>query len=497
MRFRNRSEAGRRLASRLEFLRGEDVVVLGLPRGGVPVAAEVARALSAPLDVILVRKLGVPAQPELGLGAIGESGARVINPEVVRYARVSEAAIAQVERKERAELERRAQRFRGNRPHVPLAGRTAVIVDDGIATGSTARAACQVARALGAATVVLAAPVAPPAADSTLRGDADEVICLEMPEHFLAIGEWYDDFTQTSDEEVVALLRAARPGPGAPAGPGEGRGPDGTGPAAGSRPDGTGPAAGSGPVPAEVGVEDGAEGGGQEEQVGEPQPGGPREQVTEPAAAAVEVPGTAAAAGGPVAAGPPAGGPVAAGPPAGGPVAGGPVAAGPPAGGPVAGRPPAGGPVTGRPPAGGPVAGGPVAGAGGDKLAGLLAMMPFAAGLGIILDAASAGEVRGRLAWAPGLCTSSGLLHGGVLMALADSLGGICAFLNLPPGALTATTSSATVFTRAVRSGEVTAVTRPLHVGRTAIVVQTDLTDDRGRRVAQVTQTQAVLTGAA
>ena len=212
MRFRDRSDAGRRLASRLQFLRNEDVVVLGLPRGGVPVAVEVARTLGAPLDVILVRKLGVPAQPELGLGAIGESGARVINQEVVHYAHVSEAQIAQVEQKERAELQRRAQRFRGDVPHESLAGRTAVIVDDGIATGSTARAACQVARALGAATVVLAVPVAPPSADRTLRGDADEVICLEMPERFQAIGEWYEDFAQTSDEEVVALLRAARAG---------------------------------------------------------------------------------------------------------------------------------------------------------------------------------------------------------------------------------------------------------------------------------------------
>lgn len=125
----------------------------------------------------------------------------------------------------------------------------------------------------------------------------------------------------------------------------------------------------------------------------------------------------------------------------------------------------------------------------------LVAMMPFATGLGLVVDAAGAEEVRGHLDWSPRLCTTGGLLHGGALMALADSLGGICAFLNLPPGALTATTSSATVFTRAVRSGEVTAVTRPLHVGRSVIVVQTDLTDDTGRRVAQVTQTQAVLTG--
>ena len=121
--------------------------------------------------------------------------------------------------------------------------------------------------------------------------------------------------------------------------------------------------------------------------------------------------------------------------------------------------------------------------------------MPFAAGLGLVLDAAEPDEVRGRLAWAPELCTTGGLLHGGALMALADSLGGICAFLNLPPGARTATTSSATVFTRAVRDGEVTAVARPLHVGRTVIVVQTDLSDQTGRRVAQVTQTQAVLAG--
>ena len=123
----------------------------------------------------------------------------------------------------------------------------------------------------------------------------------------------------------------------------------------------------------------------------------------------------------------------------------------------------------------------------------LLRVMPFAAGLGIELDAASADEVRGRLAWSPERCTSAGVLHGGALMALADSLGGVCAFLNLPEGAMTATTSSSTVFTRAVREGEVHAVTRPLHVGRSSIVVQTDLTDDAGRRIAQVTQTQAVL----
>ncbi len=209
MPFLDRAEAGRRLAELLRHLSGEDVVVLGLPRGGVPVAAEVARALGAPLDVILVRKLGVPVQPELALGAIGEGGVRIINPDVVEIAGVSDTEIARVEARERGELERRARRYRGNRPPVPLPGRTAVIVDDGIATGATARAACQVARAHGASRVVLAAPVAPPSVRAALATAADEVICVETPRRFQAIGEWYADFSQTTDAEVVALLRAA------------------------------------------------------------------------------------------------------------------------------------------------------------------------------------------------------------------------------------------------------------------------------------------------
>ena len=224
MSFLDRSDAGKRLANRMLHLRGEDVVVLALPRGGVPVAAEVARALGAPLDVIVVRKLGVPVQPELGMGAIGEGDVRIINPEVVAITHVTDAEIATVERRERAELDRRARRFRGDRPRTPLAGRTAVIIDDGIATGSTARAACQVARAQGAARVVLAVPVAPPSACATLAADADEVVCLETPGHFLAIGEWYQDFSQTSDREVVSLLQraaAAAPSPaGGPSDPG-------------------------------------------------------------------------------------------------------------------------------------------------------------------------------------------------------------------------------------------------------------------------------------
>ena len=241
MSFLDRSDAGRRLANRMLHLRGEDVVVLALPRGGVPVAAEVARALGAPLDVIVVRKLGVPVQPELGMGAIGEGDVRIINPEVVAITHVTDAEIAAVERRERAELDRRARRFRGDRPRTPLAGRTAVIIDDGIATGSTARAACQVARAQGAARVVLAVPVAPPSACAALAADADEVICLETPGHFLAIGEWYQDFSQTSDREVVSLLQRAAAE----------RGPAGTHPAEAAHPAaGNSGAGGLAPAPA-------------------------------------------------------------------------------------------------------------------------------------------------------------------------------------------------------------------------------------------------------
>ncbi len=209
--FEDRTEAGRMLAERLEMLRDEDVVVLGLPRGGVPVAYEVAQRLDAPLDVIVVRKLGVPYQPELAFGAIGEDGARIINTRVV--ADLTSADIAQVERHERGELERRVARFRGDHPRVPLAGRTAVIVDDGAATGATARAACQVARAQGAARIVLALPVASPDAMGLLERDADEVICLQQPQMFFAVGEWYRNFGQTTDTEVVELLRRAARAP--------------------------------------------------------------------------------------------------------------------------------------------------------------------------------------------------------------------------------------------------------------------------------------------
>ena len=208
--FRDRTDAGRQLAEELKQRLGhEDVVVLGLPRGGVPVAFEVARELDAPLDVIVVRKLGVPYQPELGMGAIGEDGVRVLNDQVLAMARIGEDEVAAVEQSERAELERRAARFRGDRPRASFVGRTAVVVDDGIATGSTARAACQVVRAHGASRVILAVPVAPRSSLALLAETADELVCLATPEPFFAVGQFYRNFSQTSDEEVVELLERA------------------------------------------------------------------------------------------------------------------------------------------------------------------------------------------------------------------------------------------------------------------------------------------------
>ena len=208
--FRNRTEAGRELAARLEPFRGRDIVVLGLPRGGVPVASEIAEALGAPLDVIVVRKVGVPGQPELAMGAIGEDDVRVVNDEIVRLAAVSPDDFSRVEQREREELRRRAERFRGVTPRVDLVGRTAVIVDDGIATGSTARAACQVARAHGADRVVLAVPVAAPESVQALAGDADDIVCVLTPSWLRSVGQWYDDFTQVDDQTVVDLLRGAQ-----------------------------------------------------------------------------------------------------------------------------------------------------------------------------------------------------------------------------------------------------------------------------------------------
>lgn len=207
--FRDRAEAGAALAAEVVRQRFENPVVLGLPRGGVPVAAAVADALGEPLDVIVVRKLGAPNQREVAMGAIGEDGALVVNRDVLRVAHVSEDELARVEQEERAVLEARQLRLRAVRPRESLAGRTALIVDDGIATGATMRAAVQVARAHGASRVVVAAPVAPPDVVAAMRVVADDVIVLEQPDPFWAVGSWYEHFESVSDDEVVDLLRAA------------------------------------------------------------------------------------------------------------------------------------------------------------------------------------------------------------------------------------------------------------------------------------------------
>lgn len=210
MAFIDRVDAGRRLASPLTWrVPGRDTVVLGLPRGGVPVAAEVAAALRAPLDVLLVRKLGVPFEPELAFGAVGEQSVRVVNEAVVRSARMSVADVREIETRERGVLEQSRLRYRGERPVISLRGKTAVIVDDGVATGSTARAACLVARARGAARVVLAVPVAPRGWMHRLRDVADDLVCLDTPRNLFAVGEFYEDFAAVTDEEVRTCLERA------------------------------------------------------------------------------------------------------------------------------------------------------------------------------------------------------------------------------------------------------------------------------------------------
>jgi putative phosphoribosyl transferase len=208
--FVDRVDAGRQLARQLEHLRGQDVVVLGLPRGGVPVAYEVAEHLEAPLDVVVVRKLGLPFQPEVAMGAIGEGGVRVLDQSLIARAGVTPRELEDVERCERATLEDRVARLRRGRTRVDLHGRVAVIVDDGLATGSTARVACEVVRRHGAAHVVLAVPVAPRDSLRHLQGP-DEIVCVSAPGAFLAVGHHYRDFTPTTDDEVAVLLdRAAR-----------------------------------------------------------------------------------------------------------------------------------------------------------------------------------------------------------------------------------------------------------------------------------------------
>jgi putative phosphoribosyl transferase len=210
MRFRDRAEAGRQLSVRLaEFAGRADVTVLALPRGGVPVAFEVAARLSAPLDLCIVRKLGVPSHPELAMGAVAAGGVEVLSPDVIRDCGVPMALVEQAAARERLELERRDRAYRGSRPLPILRDRIVILVDDGLATGSTMQAATQAVRQQAPARIVVAVPVGAPETCARLARIADDLVCLYRPEAFTAVGVWYDDFSQTTDEEVVRLLREA------------------------------------------------------------------------------------------------------------------------------------------------------------------------------------------------------------------------------------------------------------------------------------------------
>ena len=208
MAFRDRADAGRVLAGELRHLAGAPgLVVLGLPRGGVPVADEVARALGAPLDVFLARKLGVPQQPELAMGAVASGGVRVLHQAVVDALAIPPEVIDAVADREGAEVARREKAYRTDRPALDVAGRTVVVVDDGMATGSTMRAAVAALRAQRAGRIVVAVPVGARETCAQLAAEADEVVCPIMPASFQAVGQWYDDFTQTTDDEIRALLK--------------------------------------------------------------------------------------------------------------------------------------------------------------------------------------------------------------------------------------------------------------------------------------------------
>lgn len=213
--FEDRRAGGGALASALARYRGEpDLLVLGLPRGGVPVAAVVAEALDAELDVLVVRKLGVPWHPELAMGAIASGDATVLSDEVIEGSGVSRPQVQQVLEREREELARRERRYREGRPFPEVEGRTVIVVDDGIATGSTMKAAVRALRQLGAGRVVVAVPVAPAQALHDFEGLADDFVCVQAPEHFYAVGAWYLRFGQTQDEEVRSLLRSRNDDPG-------------------------------------------------------------------------------------------------------------------------------------------------------------------------------------------------------------------------------------------------------------------------------------------
>lgn len=208
--FKDRTAAGQFLAAKLRaYANRPDVLVLALPRGGVPVAFEVAKALNAPLDVFVVRKLGVPDHEELAMGAIASSGVRVLNDQVVQGLCISEAAIDQVAAKEQQELERRERLYRDNRPFPALDGRTAILVDDGLATGATMSAAVMALRQQQAGRIVVAVPISSPETCREFKGKVDEIICAETPHPFYSVGLWYDNFSQTTDEEVHDLLKKA------------------------------------------------------------------------------------------------------------------------------------------------------------------------------------------------------------------------------------------------------------------------------------------------
>ena len=206
MRFLDRQDAGRRLAAALGALAPVDPVLLALPRGGVPVACEIALALGAPLDILAVRKLGAPGNPEFGVGAIAEGGIVTINDQVAQRVGLTGAVLEEAIERERAELDRRVARYRGERPRMALSGATAVLVDDGVATGITEVAAIRAARACGATRVIVAVPVGAHDSIRMLRGEADVVVCLIEARRLIGVGRWYDDFRAPSDEEVVALL---------------------------------------------------------------------------------------------------------------------------------------------------------------------------------------------------------------------------------------------------------------------------------------------------
>lgn len=207
---KNRSEAGQALARELAHYRGRDnMLVLALPRGGVPVACEIASKLQVPVDLMLVRKLGTPGQEELAMGAIASGGIQVLNQDIVSSLGISTALIADVAAREQQELQRREQAYRGDRPRPQIEGRDIILVDDGVATGATMRAAIAAIRKLQPAAIIIAVPVAPADTVAALRLVADEVVCLAMPEPFMAIGSWYRDFSQVSDQEVQMMLKRA------------------------------------------------------------------------------------------------------------------------------------------------------------------------------------------------------------------------------------------------------------------------------------------------